>query len=399
MSAQLQARWADPLWRLTAAVGATLLLALGLAQASQDLVALVLAGAATTAIAGLGAVRGVRALRAAGPRVTAHAVALLGLIGLGLLLAAAGGSDAAAVVLAITAVLCGLGLIGADLHRRSTRAARAAGRTPWQRSMGVRRALELPWRAATGAGLIAFTGLGVVVAVSANVGTGGTLWLALVLLVGVVGAALIALPVLVGAVASADRARLTRAREEERLLVAAHLHDSVLQTLSLVQRQAADPAAVTRLARHQERALRAWMAGREEPGADTYAGAIAAVVEEVERDEDVTVEASVLGDGPLDARGEALVAALREALRNGARHARGTALVVFAEIGEDRAAAWVRDEGPGFDLAAVDPARRGVRDAVLGRMASVGGSATIDSAPGEGTEIGLVLPAFARSAA
>ncbi|HEX7289786.1 MAG TPA: ATP-binding protein, partial [Conexibacter sp.] len=193
--------------------------------------------------------------------------------------------------------------------------------------------------------------------------------------------------------ARSDRARLTTAREDERRRVAAHLHDSVLQTLSLIQRQAADPAAVVRLARHQERALRAWMAGRPEQRDDTLAGTLQRVVEEVEREEAVDVEVTVLGDRALDAPGEALAAAAREALRNAARHAPGAAIVVFAELDEQAAAVYVRDDGRGFEPGAVAPERRGVRDAIVGRMAGAGGSAAVESRPGQGTEVALRLPA------
>jgi signal transduction histidine kinase len=189
--------------------------------------------------------------------------------------------------------------------------------------------------------------------------------------------------------ASADRTRLARARDEERRRVAAHLHDSVLQTLSLVQRQAHDPVAVAHLAHRQERALRAWMAGRPESGPDTLAGALEAAVEQVEGDERVEVGVTLNGDRPLDTAGDELVAAAREALRNAARHAAGSPIFVFAQASPDGAEVFVRDDGPGFDLGTVPTERRGVRDSIIGRMTAVGGSATVDSQPGEGTEVGL----------
>ena len=185
----------------------------------------------------------------------------------------------------------------------------------------------------------------------------------------------------------------SRAREDERRRVAAHLHDSVLQTLSLVQRQAHDPVAVVHLARRQERALRAWMAGRAVSGPDTLARALEAVVEQVEGDERIEIGVTLNGDRELDAAGDELVAAAREALRNAARHAPGAAIVMFAEIDEGTAAVYVRDEGPGFHPASVPTERRGVRDAIVGRMAAIGGQATIESEPGEGTEVTLRLPA------
>lgn len=315
------------------------------------------------------------------------------------------------LVTASLLALCGLVLVSYDLHRRAQGAGARANRSPWRQLTRVEPVRSSPWRLVLGVLLV-----------------GGAAWLALVaiapyvsrvretslldvgaygvgrfpmLLVGavVVGAiALVGLPLLVGATATADRNRLARSHEDERARMAAHLHDSVLQTLSLVQRQAGDPAAVTRLARHQERELRSWLAGQTDVGEDTLAGALHAAVEEVEAEQSVTIEATVLGDLPLDARGEALAAAMREALRNAAHHAPGAAVVVFAELGPGGSEVYVRDEGPGFTLDAVPPARRGVRDSILARMTSVGGSATIDSAAGEGTEVALRLPANGRGA-
>jgi signal transduction histidine kinase len=264
----------------------------------------------------------------------------------------------------------------------------------------VERVRGVPWRAVVGALLVGWAAVVVLVVVGPALAHGGALLVALVVIVVVLGAlAIIGLPVLVSVAASSDRTRMARTREEERLRVAAHLHDSVLQTLSLVQRQAHDPAAVAHLAHRQERALRAWMAGRAEAGCDTLAGALEAAVEQVEAEERAEVGVTLNGDRPLDGAGEELVAAAREALRNATRHAAGAAIVVFAEIDEHAVSVYVRDEGPGFDLAGVAPERRGVRDAIVGRMAAIGGHATIESEPGEGTEVTLQLPAARNGAA
>ncbi|MGH2875483.1 MAG: sensor histidine kinase, partial [Solirubrobacteraceae bacterium] len=222
---------------------------------------------------------------------------------------------------------------------------------------------------------------------------GGDPLLQAVALIAVGGwaAALIGSPVLVGALMRIDRDKAGRAREQERQRFAAHLHDSVLQTLALVQRQAHDPAAVVRLARRQEHALRAWMAGEAELASETLAAALREVVAEVEDEYRITIELTAIGDRSLDARGEALVAAAREALRNVARHAPGAPVYVFGEIGAEGAEVFVRDEGPGFDPEAVPSERRGIRDAMVGRMAAVGGRAAIESVPGEGTEVVLAL--------
>src|SRR6202012_3280213 len=154
------------------------------------------------------------------------------------------------------------------------------------------------------------------------------------MLIGVGGGAaiLIGSPLLIGSLMRLDRDKAGRAREEERQRFAAHLHDSVLQTLALVQRQAHDPAAVARLARRQEHALRAWMAGEADLLSETLVAAIREGVGGGEDEYEVTIECTAIGDRPLEARGEALVAATREALRNAARHAPGAPVVVFAEI-------------------------------------------------------------------
>jgi signal transduction histidine kinase len=209
-------------------------------------------------------------------------------------------------------------------------------------------------------------------------------------------AALIVSPVAVGALTLFDRDKAGLARDVERQRFAAHLHDSVLQTLALIQRQAHDPGSVTRLARRQEHALRAWMAGESELVSETLGAALRDVVAGVEDEHGITIELTAIGDHPLDDRGEALVAAVREALRNSARHAPGAPVLVFAQLDSSHAEVFVRDQGPGFDLASVGPERRGLRDAVIGRMESVGGVATVDSRAGEGTEVALKLNGFHR---
>jgi signal transduction histidine kinase len=187
--------------------------------------------------------------------------------------------------------------------------------------------------------------------------------------------------------------RSSRIREQERAEMAAHLHDSVLQTLTLVQRRADDPREVAALARRQERELRGWLAGRvADGGAPRLAAALEAVAGDVEQDHGVAVEVVVVGDAALDERGEALVAAAREAVVNAAKFGAGTPVAVFARAGEDRLTVFVRDRGPGFDLDEVPADRRGVRESVVGRMARHGGTAAVRSQPGVGTEVELELP-------
>jgi signal transduction histidine kinase len=187
--------------------------------------------------------------------------------------------------------------------------------------------------------------------------------------------------------------RSERIRSDERAEMAAHLHDSVLQTLAMIQRQADDPRAVVGLARRQERELRSWLSGRGAPGTAerSLESALETIATDVEREHGIAVEVVAVGDGRLDEPGEALVAAAREAVVNAAKFGRGSAVSVYAEVTESRLAVFVRDRGPGFDVAAVPADRRGVRESIVGRMRRHGGRASISSAPGEGTEVELVL--------
>jgi signal transduction histidine kinase/phage shock protein PspC (stress-responsive transcriptional regulator) len=186
--------------------------------------------------------------------------------------------------------------------------------------------------------------------------------------------------------------RAERIRTQERAELAAHLHDSVLQTLALMQKRAEDPREVAALARRQERELRTWLnaGSRRERGA-SLAAALEAAVAEIEDAHGVPVELVAVGDRALDERAEALVAATREAVLNAVKFAPMAAISVYAEVQGNRAEVFVRDRGPGFDLAAVPPDRRGLRESVLGRMERHGGRAAIHTRPGEGTEVELVM--------
>lgn len=187
--------------------------------------------------------------------------------------------------------------------------------------------------------------------------------------------------------------RRERIRSQERAELAAHLHDSVLQTLALIQRRSDDPETVVRLARRQERELRAWLYGQDPaPGESSVAAAVRGACEQVEDLHDVHVELVSVGDCPLDADGEALVAATREAVVNAARLSGDDRVAVYLEVEDDRIAVYVRDRGAGFDPAGVPADRRGIAESIVGRMERHGGSATITTALGEGTEVELLLP-------
>jgi len=186
--------------------------------------------------------------------------------------------------------------------------------------------------------------------------------------------------------------RRERIRAQERAELAAHLHDSVLQTLALIQGKANQPREVQRLARAQERELRSWLFGRQQPdGTQTLAGAVEAAAAEVEAMHATSIDVVAVGDAPLDDRLSAVVAAAREAMVNASKFAGVEQIQVFVEVDGDKVTVFVRDRGVGFDPAAVDADRRGVSESIVGRMTRHGGTAVVRSSPGQGTEVELTM--------
>ena len=225
-----------------------------------------------------------------------------------------------------------------------------------------------------------------------------------------VGVAIITVPWWIRLVRDLGDERRERIRERERAEIAAHLHDSVLQTLALIQRQPGDSREVLRLARGQERELRAWLygptgyaspSGAGPAGADdpqtTFAAALAAAAGEVEDTYAVAVAPVVVGDIPMDHDLAALVAAAREAMVNSAKHAGVDEVSVYAEVEGNTAAVFVRDRGKGFDPESVGADRRGLAQSIRGRMDRHGGTATVRSRHGEGTEVELTMPVAVRA--
>jgi signal transduction histidine kinase/phage shock protein PspC (stress-responsive transcriptional regulator) len=183
--------------------------------------------------------------------------------------------------------------------------------------------------------------------------------------------------------------RRARIRSEERADMAAHLHDSVLQTLAMIQRSD-DPQRMTTLARAQERDLRAWLF--DPTGADntgTVGEGIAAAAAKVETAFDVPVEVVVVGDRPIDETADTLVAAAAEAMANAAEHSGARTISVYVECTEGTVEAWVTDQGLGFDPETVPDDRKGISESILARMTRTGGEAAVVSTPGEGTEVHL----------
>ena len=185
--------------------------------------------------------------------------------------------------------------------------------------------------------------------------------------------------------------RAERVRTQERADLAAHLHDSVLQTLALIQKNAGDSATVARLARSQERDLRSWLFDATPAGDGTLAGALRAVVREIEDTYGVDVELVTVGEAAVDEGLAPIVAATREAATNAAKHAGSSLVDIYAEVDPGQVEVFVRDRGAGFDPDAVPSDRQGVRNSIVDRMRRHGGSAEIKTAPGEGTEVRLHL--------
>ena len=206
-----------------------------------------------------------------------------------------------------------------------------------------------------------------------------------------VGVALVFGPWLARTAQEVAEERRRRIRSEERAEMAAHLHDSVLQTLALIQRNADDPRRTVTLARRQERELRTWLYGAatEEP---TLSAAVRAMVEDVEAMHDVRVDTVVVGDRRSDEAAATMVAAVREATVNAAKHARVHDVSVFIEASPTQLEAFVRDRGCGFDSTAVAADRKGIAESIEGRIRRSGGTVHIDSEPGAGTEVHLTLP-------
>ncbi|MGM0819413.1 MAG: sensor histidine kinase, partial [Actinomycetota bacterium] len=246
-----------------------------------------------------------------------------------------------------------------------------------------------PLRVAVG---VALVGLGLAAFIAANdvlMAAGGAL---MAVVVTVLGVGLIAGPWGVRVARQLAAERRERIRSEERAEMAAHLHDSVLHTLALIQR-ADDGAEMASLARAQERELRAWLyGGRDAAGAETLTTLVEDLAGRVERLHRVPVEAVVVGDAPLDERVRALVDAAGEAVVNAARHAGADRVSLYLEAQPDVVAAYVRDEGKGFDPDLVPADRHGIAASIRGRMARHGGSAEVHSVVGEGTEVVLELP-------
>jgi signal transduction histidine kinase len=237
---------------------------------------------------------------------------------------------------------------------------------------------------------IALASIGVVFLATQGRGLAGLWDVGIAAVAVLAGAAVIAAPWGVRLWSDLRAEQAQRIRETERADIAAHLHDSVLQTLALIQRKADDPGEVTRLARAQERELRGWLYAGPRGSRASLASAVTEVAHDVEDLHGIPIELVITGDRPLDVGGSALVRALREALLNAVRHG-APPVSAYVEVGSARVEAFVRDHGPGFDIGDVPQDRFGVRESILGRMSRHGGSAALRRLE-HGSEVSLSLP-------
>jgi signal transduction histidine kinase/phage shock protein PspC (stress-responsive transcriptional regulator) len=256
------------------------------------------------------------------------------------------------------------------------------------------------FRILTGAVLV-ITGIAVFLARSVNLDQAQFALLAVVAALG--GVAVLTVPFWLRLVRDLGEERTQRIRTEERAEIAAHLHDSVLQTLALIQKQSEAPREVLRLARGQERQLRGWLYGPSgyghgrpsadgTPAPEVMSEAIARACGEVEDQFAIKVQHVVVGDCPLDERLSGMVYAAREATVNAAKHAEVGEVSVYAEVEADSVEIFVRDRGKGFDPATVPEDRHGLADSIRGRMERNGGELRLRTGPGEGTEVHLRMP-------
>ncbi|MDD2857056.1 MAG: PspC domain-containing protein [Candidatus Nanopelagicales bacterium] len=307
-------------------------------------------------------------------------------LGIALFLAAIGADVVSGAVIPIIIAVIGAALIWqqADDDQRaswSATAARAA-RQGARSTAAVR-----TWRLVIGVALLLLGAIGLLVNRTSPAQALQVLGTALLLLAGL---AIVAYPWVLRLVRDQQEQRRAFIRSEERAEVAAHVHDSVLQTLALIQRNADDPSEVTRLARSEERALRSWLYAPQGDAERTFAARLQRDAAEVEATFSTSIEVVVVGDAAIDPSLGSLLAATREAMLNAAQHA-GSEVSVYAELTPAAVEVFVRDRGAGFELAAVPGDRHGIRESIIGRMERIGGTAEIITSSGQGTEVRLQL--------
>ncbi|GAA0500725.1 histidine kinase [Paractinoplanes deccanensis] len=294
-------------------------------------------------------------------------------------------------LIAVVAVGAGIIWHQSDPTRRQWNA--TMPQTPWLAAVVAESDRRFFLLRFIGGGVLVATGIIGVVAVYAPAGSLTSVINGVIFaLVGLLGVGVVAAPLLWRMFNQLRAEREGRIREQERAEVAAMIHDQVLHTLALIQRNSADIKEVQRLARGQERSLRNWLYKPTASPTERFAAALEQAAAEVEDTYAISVETVVVGDTECDERVAALVAAGREALVNAARHAGVQTVSLYAEVEPDELSVFVRDRGAGFDLNGVQESRHGVRGSIIGRMQRHGGKAEIRSAVGDGTEVRLTLP-------
>ncbi len=317
----------------------------------------------------------------------------LALLGLGLSIVVSwlmNGTVAAKIIVPIVVVTIGAALVWREYDTDGPRSLLGLPARP----------SVVTWaRIVAGATMVIF-GLGVVVLARIDLSSLGSALIAVA--VTLIGAGLLTVPLWLRMMRALNDERAARIRNEEREEIASHLHDSVLQTLALIQRQADDPQEVTRLARSQERELRRWLFEDSGPAQSSLAAALRTIAGEVEDQHGVQVTTVTVGDVSMDLGDTgsglpkehftALLGASREALVNAAKHAGVPAIDLFAEAEPHQVSVFVRDRGAGFDLDAVPQDRQGLAKSIRGRIERRGGQVEILSTPGRGTEVRIIMP-------
>jgi len=284
--------------------------------------------------------------------------------------------------------LVALGVANVWAHGDTRQREWLQGLLPGTEGPGSRSRRETLVRLGVGGGLVA-VGLALALTSTDTFRQAGSVVLAVS--ITLIGLVLVLAPWIWGLWRQLTTERRERIRSEEKTEIAAHLHDSVLQTLALIQ-SSADPEQQAVLARIQERELRSYLFGDDDDIDATFKIMMEAAAAEVERTHKVAVEAVTVGDTAIDADVSALVAATREALINAAKHSGERSVSLFSEVGDDEIEVFVTDQGKGFEPAAIGDDRHGIAESVVGRIQRHGGSVDIQSKAGEGTEVHLVLP-------
>ncbi|NMD57507.1 PspC domain-containing protein [Tsukamurella conjunctivitidis] len=315
------------------------------------------------------------------------ALAVLGVVGAATLASVASSTSAGFVVPVLV-----IG-IGAALVWREADSARTPTAT-----IGAGSRL-ITWLRMLGGVTLVIVGLAVVFLGRVDVAAIPTALAAVVLTL--VGVALLTVPIWVRMWRDLGAERAARVRTIEREEIASHLHDSVLQTLALIQKQSADGAAVKRLARSQERELREWLFGGSEAPAQSLAAALKAAAADVEDAHSVAVDVITVGDIEgaelgVDDRFTALLGAAKEAMVNAAKHSGCESIDTYAEVDDTSVSVYVRDRGVGFDPDGVPSDRQGLAKSIRSRMERRGGSVAVRTAPGRGTEVRLSMARLAE---